>query len=91
MDNVPSLAIQAPIVLKVPSMLCPKSVFSMDPELVAKIAGESDEKIMYREEIQRKLATLRAGARICKQYATRTQSCMLPTYNHQNKKNAYLM
>ncbi|MCJ1479574.1 hypothetical protein MMC13_008260 [Lambiella insularis] len=72
MDNVPTLAIRAHIVLKVPSMLCPTSVYSMDAELVAKIAGESEERTSYREDLQRKLATLKTGANICKQHAVRS-------------------
>ena len=85
MDNVPSLAIQAPIVLKVPFMLSPNSVYSMDSSLVTQIAGESEEKTQHREELQRKLTTLKTGARICKQHATRTQSCMISMISLRNE------
>lgn len=71
-DNVPTLAIQAVIIAQVPSMFCPKSVFAMDSELVSKIASESEEKKLYREELSRKLGTLDSGRQICKQYAART-------------------
>jgi hypothetical protein len=74
MDNVPTLAIQAPIIRKLPEMFCPTTVFNMKPELVTKIAGEAEEKIFERTEILRKLKTLEDGARICKQYSMRPQS-----------------
>ena len=74
MDNVPSLAIQAPIVREVPLILCPTAVYSMDADVVKKIAGESDDKALHREELQRQLDILNAGARICKQYAIRPKS-----------------
>ena len=64
MDNVPTLAIQAPIIRKLDEVLCPTEVFSMPPELVAKIAGESEEKMQERKEILSKLSTLEAGAHI---------------------------
>lgn len=75
MDNVPTLAIQAPIVRKLDEALCPTTVFRMSPELVTKIAGESEEKMHEREEILSKLSILEAGAQICKQYAMRPQPC----------------
>ncbi|KFY08176.1 hypothetical protein V492_06463 [Pseudogymnoascus sp. VKM F-4246] len=74
MDNVPTLAIQAPIVRKLDEVLCPTTVFRMPLELVTKIAGESEEKMLEREEILSKLSTLEAGAQICRQYAMRPQS-----------------
>ncbi|KFY95134.1 hypothetical protein V500_02918 [Pseudogymnoascus sp. VKM F-4518 (FW-2643)] len=71
MDNVPTLAIQAPIVRKLDEILCPTTVFRMPPDLVTKIAGESEEKVQKREEILSRLSTLEAGAQICRQYAMR--------------------
>ena len=71
MDNVPTLAIQAPIVRKLDEIMCPTSVFRMDAEIITSIAGESEEKVHEREEVISKLAVLEAGARICKQYALR--------------------
>jgi hypothetical protein len=75
MDNVPTLAIQALIVREIPRMLCPTAVYSMDSELITKIAGESEEKSQEREEIRRKLETLQTGARICRQYSLRVKPC----------------
>jgi len=74
MDNVPTLAIQAPIVRKLPTMLSPVAVSKMDVEIVQKIAGESEEKVREREETLRRLGKLEAGARICKEYALRPSS-----------------
>jgi hypothetical protein len=77
MDNVPTLAIQAPIIRKLDEMLCPIAVYHMDPELVTKIAGETDDKIRDREEILSRLGTLERGGHICRQYVMRPQSCEL--------------
>lgn len=72
-DNVPTLAVQAPIIREVPNIFCPTAVYSMDIEVVNRIAGEAEDKIMERDSILRRLATLEKGARICKQYAERPQ------------------
>jgi hypothetical protein len=47
----------------------------MSPDLVTKIAGESEGKKRVREEILSKLSIVEAGAQICRQYAMRPQSC----------------
>jgi hypothetical protein len=82
-DNVPTLVIQASIVRGMHNILCPTNVFAMDPELVAKIAGESEDKVLEREELLRKLATLEAGSRICNQYALR-QTGKFPIDHYQH-------
>lgn len=79
MDNVPSLVIQAPIVRKVSSMLCPADVYSMTSEIVAKVAGESEEKAAHRVQLLQTRHTLDNGARICKQHAMRPSYCKLPS------------
>lgn len=79
MDNVPSLAIQAPIVRGIPSMLCPADVYSMTSEIVAKVAGESEEKTAHRAQLLHKRRTLETGSRICKQFAVRPSHCKLPS------------
>ena len=76
-DNVPTLAVQAPILRNLHTILNPRVVNKMDANVIKQIAGESEEKTREREEILRKLATLEAGARICKQYAMRPGSGML--------------
>ena len=74
-DNVPTLVVQAQIIREVPKILCPTAVFSMDADVIKRIAGETQEKIDERDAILRRLAILENGARICKQYAKRPHSC----------------
>ena len=74
-DNVPTLVVQAQIVREVPKILCPIAVFSMDADVVKRIAGETQEKIDERDIILRNLTILENGARICKLYAKRPQRC----------------
>lgn len=74
-DNVPNLAIQAQIIREVPKIFCPTAVVSMDPDIVKKMAGETEEKSLEREAILQRLSILEKGFRICKQYAMRPQSC----------------
>ena len=71
LDNVPTLVIQETIVNQVPRMFCPESVFTMESDLVKKIAAESEIKRLRREELTRKLGTLTAGYGICKQCVIR--------------------
>src|SRR5436305_651688 len=78
-DNVPTLAIQAPILKNLNEILTPKAVNKMPADILSQIAGESEEKIRERAELLKKLATLEAGARICKEYAMRPSSGMPPS------------
>ena len=71
MDNVPSLAIRAPILQKLPDLFSAKVVREMPDDVVTRIASESEDRIEYRDRLDKMLATLSEGARICKQYATR--------------------
>jgi len=73
-DNVPNLVVRAIIASQLTSMFCPKSVFGMDPDMVMKIASESEDKKLRRQEIGEKLKALEAGNTLCKQYALRVTS-----------------
>jgi hypothetical protein len=73
-DNVPNLVVRAIIASHLPSIFCPKSVFAMDPDLVTKIASETEDKRVRRQEISDKLKALEAGNDLCKQYALRITS-----------------
>ena len=73
-DNVPNLVVRAIIASQLASMFCPKSVFVMAPDMVAKIASESEDKKLLRHEINDKLTVLEAGNILCKQYAIRVSS-----------------
>jgi hypothetical protein len=74
-DNVPTLAIQAPIVRQVPKIFCPIAISFMDEVKIKRIAGESEEKTFERNATLNRLRILEEGARICKQHARRTQAC----------------
>jgi len=73
-DNVPNLVVRATIASRLPSMFCPKSVFAMEPDLVKKIASETEDNRLKRQEITVKLTALEAGNGLCKQYALRVTS-----------------
>ena len=73
-DNVPNLVVRKIIASQLTSMFCPKSVFTMDADIVGKIAAESEEKKLRREGITEKLKALKAGNELCKQYALRVTS-----------------
>ena len=77
-DNVPSQAIQGPIIRELPSTFGPMVVCSMTADSVMRIAGESEEKRTHREELLRKKRTLEAGAQMCKQYVLHPNSGMPP-------------
>lgn len=72
-DNVPTLAVQGPIIREVPKLFCPTVVFSMDAKVINDIAGETDEKRAERKSILHRLEILEKGALICKQYAKHPQ------------------
>ena len=73
-DNVPNLVVRANIASRLSTLFCPKLVFAMKPELVTKIASESEEKKAQRQDIGSRLAALEAGNDLCKQYALRVTS-----------------
>jgi hypothetical protein len=73
-DNVPNLVVRAIIASCLPSMFCPKSVFAMDADRVNKIAAETEEKRLHRQEITDKLSAMETGNSLCKQYALRVTS-----------------
>ncbi|CZR52903.1 related to vacuolar sorting protein VPS1, dynamin, and related proteins [Phialocephala subalpina] len=75
-DNVPNLVVRAIVASRLPPMFCPKSVFAMDPDLVKKIASETEDNRLKRQEITVKLKALEAGNDLCKQYALRVTSVL---------------
>lgn len=74
-DNVPNLVVRTTIASQLSFMFCPKSVFAMSSDMVTKIASESADKKIRRQEISEKLKALEAGNALCKQYALRVTSC----------------
>lgn len=89
-DNVPTLAIQGPIIREVPNIFCPTAVVSMDPDVVKRIAGETEEKTHERQAILRKLRILENGALICKRYAKRPHLGMYYPNFSQNRQSNFL-
>lgn len=73
-DNVPNLVVRAIVASHLQSLFCPKSVFAMDPDLVKKIASQTEDNRLKRQEISVKLKALEAGNNLCKQYAFRVAS-----------------
>ncbi len=86
-DNVPTLAVQAPLIREVPNIFCPTAVFSMNTEIINRIASETEERTKERDLIIHRLATLEEGARICRQYAKPPQQgkySRIPSLNQPN-------
>ncbi len=73
-NNVSNLIVRAIITSQLTSMFCLKSVFAMNFYIVTKIASESEDKKLQRQEISEKLKVLKAGNTLCKQYAHRVTS-----------------
>lgn len=73
-NNVSNLIVRAIITSQLTSMFCFKSVFAMNFYIVTKIASESEDKKLQRQEISEKLKVLKAGNTLCKQYAHRVTS-----------------
>ncbi len=73
-DNVSNLIVRAIIASQLTFMFCLKSVFEMNFDMVTKIASETENKKLRRQEIGGKLKALKAGNTLCKQYALRVTS-----------------
>ena len=73
-DNVSNLIVRAIIASQLTFMFCLKSVFGMNFDMVTKIASETEDKKLRRQEIGGKLKALKAGNTLCKQYALRVTS-----------------
>ncbi len=68
-DNVSNLIVRAIIASQLTFMFCLKSVFGMNFDMVTKIASETEDKKLRRQEIGGKLKALEVGNTHCKQYA----------------------
>ncbi len=73
-DNVSNLIVRAIIAFQLTFMFCLKSVFEMNFDMMMKIASESENKKLRRQEIDEKLKVLKASNTLCKQYALRVTS-----------------
>jgi len=68
-DDVAVEVIELGLVSALADILSPVKVYKMEAELVAQIAGESEDSQTYREQLNRQLEVLGKGAEICKQFA----------------------
>lgn len=68
-DDVAIELVEAKLVRALPDIFSPMTVYRMGPELVGRIAGEPDEKLRRREELEKQLAALGRGSEICKRFA----------------------
>lgn len=69
MDDVAVELVEAKIVKVLPDIFSPMTVCTMPPDLVDRIAGESEEKLRRREELERQLGVLDKGSDFCKRFA----------------------
>lgn len=69
MDDVAVELVEAKLVKVLPDIFSPMTVCTMSPDLVDRIAGESEEKLRRREELERQLDVLGKGSEFCKRFA----------------------
>ncbi|EFX05112.1 dynamin family protein [Grosmannia clavigera kw1407] len=67
-DDVAVEAIEVCLVSSLANVLSPTGVYKMSPDLVAMIAGESEDIQARRDQLVRQLDVLSKGAEICKGY-----------------------
>ncbi|KAH7016233.1 dynamin family protein [Microdochium trichocladiopsis] len=67
-DDIAVSVIEAGLVLALHQMLCPAEVYKMDTELVASLAGDTEENRVCREQAVRQLEVLDRSAQICRQF-----------------------
>lgn len=68
MDDVAIELVEEKLVKVLPDIFSPMTVFTMSPDLVGCIAGESDEKLRQREQLEKKLDVLRKCSNFCKRF-----------------------
>jgi hypothetical protein len=69
-DDIAVQVVECKLVAALGEIFSPVKVFSMDSDLVALIAGESEENRSAREELTKQLAILQAGHDTCKGFIT---------------------
>lgn len=68
MDDVAIELVEEKLVKVLPDIFSPMTVFTMPPDLVGRIAGESDERLCQREQLEKQLDVLRKGSDFCKRF-----------------------
>jgi len=76
-DNVPTLAVHAHIIRKLDEIFCPTAVYAAGGDVIEKIAGEFEERMVDLDNIRSELISFEHCLRICKQYATPAPLCKL--------------
>ncbi|KAI0116754.1 dynamin family protein [Daldinia grandis] len=67
-DSIAIEVIEEKLLAALSSILSPVAVFSMAPELVERIAGESQESRVMRDELTKKIDVLQKGSDTCKRF-----------------------
>lgn len=70
-NNVSNLIVQTIIAFQLTFIFCCKSIFAMKPDLITKIAAESENKKLRRQKISEELKILKTDNILCKQYFSR--------------------
>ena len=70
-DNIATQAVETLLVGKLGDLLSPARIIQMKPDLVSKIAAESSDNRLQREQLTRKLLVLQAGLESCKKQVGR--------------------
>lgn len=63
MDDVAIELVEEKLIKVLPDIFSPMTVFTMSLDLVGRIAGESDEKLRQREQLEKQL-----GSNFCKRF-----------------------
>ncbi|KAI0843843.1 dynamin family protein [Daldinia vernicosa] len=67
-DSIATEVIEQKLLGALSNILSPVAVFSMSPDLVERIAGESRESRVMREELTKKINVLQEGSDTCKRF-----------------------
>ncbi|RYP32724.1 hypothetical protein DL767_005058 [Monosporascus sp. MG133] len=67
-DDVAVEVIEAKLVSVIDDILSPVKVYQMSPELVSRIAGESEDSRTEREQLNKQLEVLRNGLHTCRKF-----------------------
>jgi hypothetical protein len=70
-DSIATQAVETQLVGRLRDLLSPARIIQMKPELVSKIAAESFNNRLQREQLTRKLVVLQAGLDRCKKHVGR--------------------
>ncbi|MCJ1463058.1 hypothetical protein MMC07_001662 [Pseudocyphellaria aurata] len=75
-DNVAIQAVEGYLIRGLDDIISPSSILQMEPGLVGKIAAESCEHQLQRDELLRKSTVLKMGLITCKRYVGRSASTL---------------